>query len=89
MYLNLWDSILKVESAAESIKQRLIRRPNFSIQWAFSVLDANKDGYISAADVSYYYFIYALDYQTFAKTQSQQSIARGRLASNEQIRQIS
>jgi hypothetical protein len=52
MYLSLLESIISVERAAESIKQRLVRRHNFSMQQAFSALDFNSDGFVTLSDVS-------------------------------------
>lgn len=52
MYISLFESIINVERMAESIRQRLVRRLNFSMQQAFQTMDFNSDGYVTVSDVS-------------------------------------
>jgi len=52
LYLSLFECLISVERAAESIKQRLVRRHNFSMPQAFRTLDFNSDGFVTLSDVS-------------------------------------
>lgn len=47
MYVNLWDSIIRIENMAESIRRKLIGRQNFGLLQAFKSLDQDFDGFIS------------------------------------------
>ena len=47
MYTHLWDSIIRVENMAESIRRKLVGRQNFGLLQAFKSLDHDFDGHVS------------------------------------------
>ena len=52
MFVAVWEAMLKVENAAESIRRKLIERENFGLLQGFKSLDHDSDGYVSVQDVS-------------------------------------
>ena len=40
-----------MERAAECLRSRIAKRPNFLLKEAFSYADVNKDGYVSSEDI--------------------------------------
>ena len=46
-FINLWNTLLKIESFAESLRQWLSNRPGFSIYEAFLTVDVNDNKLIS------------------------------------------
>lgn len=52
MFVKVWEEMLKVENAAESIRRKLIGRSNFGLLQGFKSLDHDSDGYVSVQDVS-------------------------------------
>jgi hypothetical protein len=53
MFVAVWEAMLKVENAAESIRRKLIERENFGLLQGFKSLDHDSDGYVSVQDVSF------------------------------------
>lgn len=47
----MWRVHFRVEVAAETVRQRLQRIPNFNIYDAFNTLDLNNDGVITASEL--------------------------------------
>ena len=47
----MWRVHFRVEVAAETVRQRLQRIPNFNIYDAFNSLDLNNDGVITASEL--------------------------------------
>lgn len=50
-FKELWRTHLRIESMAESIRQRLAKRPGFNVYDAFDACDSNADGKISTAEI--------------------------------------
>ncbi len=46
-FKSLWRTHLKIESAAEHLRQRLSKRPGFNVYDAFGACDLDDDGRIS------------------------------------------
>lgn len=50
-FQNMWRTHIRVENAAESIRQRLQARPGFNLYEAFNSLDLNGNGMVDAAEL--------------------------------------
>ena len=50
-FQSMWRTHIRVENAAENIRQRLVSRPGFNCYEAFNSLDLNDSGAISASEL--------------------------------------
>jgi Ca2+-binding EF-hand superfamily protein len=50
-FRNLWRTHFKIETFAESLRQRLSKRPGFSVYEAFLAVDVNDNGLISKEEL--------------------------------------
>ena len=50
LFLATWRTHFQVEEAAELLRKRLSRRPNFSVHDAFTTVDKDSNGYLTARE---------------------------------------